>query len=82
MLYYLFQYLHELHVPGSGMGVTVHLGPVTGQPLPIISRGGTSILVTSVYFGIILSITRYYKKGKQKEPESADSQTVANETAS
>jgi cell division protein FtsW len=63
------------------MGVTVHLGPVTGQPLPIISRGGTSILVTSVYFGIILSVTRYFKKGKQKENESSDSQTIANEAA-
>jgi Bacterial cell division membrane protein len=60
------------------MGVTVHLGPVTGQPLPIISRGGTSILVTSVYFGIILSVTRYFKKGKQKT-ESPDTNTTANE---
>ena len=40
------------------MGVAVHLGPVTGQPLPLISRGGTSILVNCVYFGIILSATR------------------------
>lgn len=63
------------------MGVTVHLGPVTGQPLPIISRGGTSILVTSVYFGIILSVTRYFKKGKQKEETTASNQ-VTNEPAS
>jgi cell division protein FtsW len=54
------------------MGVTVHLGPVTGQPLPIISRGGTSILVTSIYFGIILSVTRYFKKGKPAAPYSGE----------
>ncbi len=41
------------------MAVTVQLGPVTGQPLPLISRGGTSILVTSGYLGIILSISQY-----------------------
>jgi cell division protein FtsW len=46
------------------MGVTAHLGPVTGQPLPMVSRGGTSIIVTSVYFGIILSVSRYARKGK------------------
>lgn len=40
------------------MGVAVGLLPVTGQPLPWISRGGTSILFTSLAFGIILSISR------------------------
>ena len=33
--------------------------PVTGQPLPLISRGGTSIVITGIYFGILLSISRY-----------------------
>lgn len=40
------------------MSVATSLGPVTGQPLPLISRGGTSILITCVYFGIILGVTR------------------------
>jgi len=40
------------------MGVAVGLLPVTGQPLPWISRGGTSILFTSLAFGIILGISR------------------------
>ncbi|HOG37087.1 MAG TPA: FtsW/RodA/SpoVE family cell cycle protein [Paludibacteraceae bacterium] len=40
------------------IGVAVGIGPVTGQPLPLISRGGTSILVNSVYFGIILGVSR------------------------
>lgn len=37
------------------MGVAVDLLPVTGQPLPLVSRGGTSTIITCVYFGIILS---------------------------
>lgn len=40
------------------MMVSVGLGPVTGQPLPMISRGGTSALITSIYFGIIMCVAR------------------------
>lgn len=40
------------------MMVTVGIGPVTGQPLPMISRGGTSVLITSLYFGIIMCVAR------------------------
>jgi cell division protein FtsW len=40
------------------MMVSVGIGPVTGQPLPLISRGGTSALITSIYFGIIMSVSR------------------------
>ena len=39
------------------MSVAVGLIPVTGQPLPLISTGGTSILATCVYFGILISIS-------------------------
>ena len=49
------------------MGVAVGLGPVTGQPLPLISRGGTSIVITSVYFGIILGVTKQIKEGRATE---------------
>ena len=38
------------------MAVGVGLGPVTGQPLPLVSRGGTSILVISGFFGLIQGI--------------------------
>lgn len=41
------------------MMVAVGLFPVTGQTLPMISRGGTSTLITCIYFGMILSISRY-----------------------
>ena len=40
------------------MGVAVNLFPVTGQTLPLVSMGGTSMLFTSVAIGIILSISR------------------------
>lgn len=40
------------------MLVVVGIGPVTGQPLPMICRGGTSVLVTSLYFGIIMGVAR------------------------
>lgn len=40
------------------MGVAVELLPVTGQTLPLISAGGTSIWMTCVSIGIILSVTK------------------------
>jgi cell division protein FtsW len=40
------------------MAVAVNLFPVTGQPLPLISMGGTSIWFTSIAIGIILSVSR------------------------
>jgi len=40
------------------MGVAVGLLPVTGQTLPLVSMGGSSLLFTSVAFGIILSVSR------------------------
>lgn len=56
------------------MAVSTSLGPVTGQPLPMVSRGGTSILITSVYFGIIIGVTRQIKeeKLKKEQPISID----------
>ncbi len=39
------------------MCVAVGLGPVTGQPLPLISRGGTSIISTCFMLGVVLSVT-------------------------
>jgi cell division protein FtsW len=41
------------------MAVNVGMIPVTGQPLPLISRGGTSTMLTCVYIGIVLSISHY-----------------------
>lgn len=50
------------------MSVAVGLVPVTGQTLPLISKGGTSILITSFYIGVILSVSRYAEKKEQKAP--------------
>lgn len=54
------------------MLVAVGLAPVTGQPLPLISRGGTSTVINCLYLGIILSISRTAKKkeGAQNMPNS------------
>lgn len=54
------------------MVVSSGSGPVTGQPLPLISRGGTSILITSVYFGIILGITRQIKNEQSNVDENQE----------
>lgn len=40
------------------MGVVVGLGPITGQPLPLISMGGTSMVFTGLAVGIIISVSR------------------------
>jgi len=45
------------------MGVVVGLGPITGQPLPLISMGGTAMVFTGLSIGIILSVSR----GEQDE---------------
>jgi cell division protein FtsW len=42
----------------TNMAVAVGLFPVTGQTLPLISMGGTSILFTCITIGIILSVSR------------------------
>ena len=49
------------------MMVAVGLAPVTGQPLPLISKGGTSTIINCAYVGAILSISRSAKM--KKEPE-------------
>ena len=43
----------------ANMAVSVHLVPVTGQPLPLLSMGGTSLLFTCVAFGMILSVSKF-----------------------
>ena len=48
------------------MGVAVGLLPVTGQTLPWISRGGSSIMFTAIAFGIILSISRSLEESDEK----------------
>ena len=47
------------------MAVAVNLFPVTGQPLPMLSMGGTSIWFTSIAIGIVLSVSRQVEKEKK-----------------
>ena len=49
------------------MGVAVNVLPVTGLALPIVSRGGTSILFTSIAFGIIISASRTIYQEREDE---------------
>ena len=42
------------------IGVAVNIFPVTGQTLPLISSGGTSVWMTCISFGIILSVSSFY----------------------
>ena len=50
------------------MCVAVGLAPVTGQPLPLISKGGTSTVINCVYIGVILSVSIWATKKKTAEP--------------
>jgi cell division protein FtsW len=47
------------------MMVAVGLFPVTGQNLPLISRGGSSMLINCCYIGMMLSISRYVNKKQE-----------------
>lgn len=54
----------------ANMAVAVNLMPVTGVPLPLVSMGGTSILFTSIAFGIILSISRDIEEMQKSEKQN------------
>ena len=54
------------------MGVVVNLLPATGQTLPIISSGGSSLFITSIEFGIILGISKYNKEQSETNKETKE----------
>ncbi len=49
----------------TNMAVSVNLIPVTGQPLPLVSMGGTSLIFTSAALGMILSVSRSVKEQEE-----------------
>ena len=51
------------------MLVAVGIMPVTGQPLPLISKGGTSTIVNCIYIGMILSISQHVNKLKEEQQQ-------------
>ena len=57
------------------MMVAVGLFPVTGQPLPLISRGGTSTLINCCYIGMILSVSYHTEKMTRDAQAAAAEQT-------
>lgn len=59
------------------MCVAVGLFPVTGQPLPLVSKGGTSTLINCIYIGMILSVSRYTEKLEEEE-QKKDGQEISN----
>ena len=67
------------------MAINVGVFPVSGQPLPLISKGGTSIIVISVAFGVMLSVSRTIanygnKKNKAEETPIIEGLDAENPT--
>ncbi|WP_291860340.1 FtsW/RodA/SpoVE family cell cycle protein [Marinilabilia sp.] len=60
------------------MGVAVGIFPVTGQPLPLVSMGGTSILFTCFALGAIQTVSRHNQKVKDRE-KAAEARLAATE---
>jgi cell division protein FtsW len=63
------------------MAVNVHLVPVTGLTLPLVSMGGSSIWFNSVAIGVILSVSRYVDEmeGKKKASKMKAAEVVEEE---
>lgn len=55
------------------MAINTGVFPVSGQPLPMISKGGTSMLITSLAFGVMISISRYASMTGRKKAAKSDS---------
>lgn len=63
------------------MAVNVHLVPVTGLTLPLVSMGGSSIWFTSIAIGVVLSVSRYVdeNEGKKKAARTIKEETEEEE---
>lgn len=60
------------------MGVAVSILPVTGQPLPFVSMGGTSILFTGLALGILMSVSRDIEREKKEKQLAAQGLSPTN----
>ena len=63
------------------MSVAVGIVPITGQPLPLISRGGTSSIINCAYLGVILSISRTAAKKDAPTKETPSEQKAVTDVA-
>ncbi|MCI5784053.1 MAG: FtsW/RodA/SpoVE family cell cycle protein [Bacteroidales bacterium] len=61
------------------MAINTGLFPVSGQPLPLISKGGTSILITSLAFGIMFSVSRTAAMSSKKEENIAEKEMLPDD---
>jgi cell division protein FtsW len=61
----------------ANIAVSVHLVPVTGLTLPLVSMGGSSVLITCLSLGVILSVSRYVE---QSEKEKVALQEIERES--
>jgi cell division protein FtsW len=64
------------------MAVNVGVVPVTGQPLPLVSMGGTSIWFTSLSIGIVLSVSKEVERKEKEKLETEHKQTTDNDAGS
>ena len=62
------------------MGVSIGLLPVTGQPLPFVSMGGTSMMATGFILGMILSVTRHMEEEEEDEQEENEQAEVETDS--
>ena len=58
------------------MAIVTGVFPVSGQPLPFISKGGSSVIISSVALGIMLSVSRY--AARKNESAAVDERGMAN----
>ncbi len=65
----------------ANLAVSVHLGPVTGLALPLISMGGTSVVFTCISLGIILSVSRYVEEYSTYEIMQEEAQLAVEDGA-
>ena len=61
------------------MAIVTGLFPVSGQPLPLISKGGTSVLVMSAALGIMLSVSRFAAQSKNKNDVKEEMKTLPDD---
>lgn len=57
----------------ANMAVSVNLVPVTGLTIPLVSMGGTSVLFTSIAFGMIMSVSKYIEGMNEEQTETTPS---------
>ena len=68
-VFIVFQALYHI-------AINTGLFPVSGQPLPMISKGGTSIVISSLAFGIMLSVSRTAAMSSSREENQAEKESL------